>query len=178
VVDATLEDRKVKRCDADMTVSQTGERHVCDRRVERFAEFHTAIGVSDSFSLSDLYRSGGEADLDQRVQTYARHRKVQRERSECAELGADAIVPEGDASELFYLARDTSSMPGHQSKVKALEKALPAHKARRVGRRAREDACIEAGLTKRMAVNNPITLPGPNHANGWTDPNGDIPTER
>jgi hypothetical protein len=59
VVDATLEDWKAKRCDADMTVSQTGERHVCDRRVERFAEFQRATGVSDSFSLSDLHRSGG-----------------------------------------------------------------------------------------------------------------------
>lgn len=58
VVDATSEDRKAKRCDAGVAVSQTGDRYVRDRRVERFAEIHTAIGVSDSFSLSDLHRFG------------------------------------------------------------------------------------------------------------------------
>lgn len=57
-------------------------------------------------------------------------------------------------------------------------KALPAHEARRVSTRVREDACIETGRPKRAVVNNPATLPGPNHANGWTDPNGGIPTER
>lgn len=59
VVDATSEDWKAKRCDAGVAGSQTGKRHVRDRRVERFAEVHTAIGVSDSFSLSDLHRYGG-----------------------------------------------------------------------------------------------------------------------
>jgi hypothetical protein len=98
--------------------------------------------------------------------------------SVCAELGADANVPEGDASEPLYLARDKSSTPRRQRLVSVPGKALPAHEARRVGRRAREDACIGIDRPKRMVVNSPITLPGPNYANGWTEPNGDILTER
>jgi len=38
-------------------------------------------------------------------------------------------------------------------------KALPTDEVRRVDRRAREDACIGTGRSKRMAVNNPIILP-------------------
>lgn len=119
-VDTATEDRGVKRCDAGETFSQTGQRTICDRRVERHAEVYTVTGVSGSFSPRDLHRFFWEAGLDQRVKPHGRvHPKkwVMVMRSECAELGAVAIVPEGDASEPLYSARDTSSTPKRQRSV-------------------------------------------------------------
>lgn len=59
VVDATPEDRAAKGCDAGVAISQTGDRCVCDRRVERSAEVHTATGVLGLYSPPDLHRSDG-----------------------------------------------------------------------------------------------------------------------
>lgn len=71
-VDTASKDREVNRCDAGATFSQTGQRHICDLRVERRAEFHTTTGVSDLFSPFVLHRIEWETDLDQRV-SHIRH---------------------------------------------------------------------------------------------------------
>jgi hypothetical protein len=117
VVDTTSEDRAVIGCDAGVTVSQTGDRYVGDRRVERSAEVHTTTDVSGSFLTTRPSPVRWEASLDPWVQTRVRGRKASQTCSGYAELGADVFVPEGDASEPLYLARDTSSMPRRQSQV-------------------------------------------------------------
>jgi hypothetical protein len=140
----------------------------------------TTTGVSGPFSPSYPSPDAWEAGLGQRVYgPDCRSQGMQFDSSECAELKPTQSCPRVTRARVSYLARDRRfSTPRCQRSVRVSGKALPAHEARRVGRRVREDACIETNCPKRMAVNNPITLPGSNHANGWTERNGDIPTER
>jgi hypothetical protein len=74
---------------------------------------------------------------------------MQHGRSECAEIGADAIVPEGDANEPLYLARDTSSMPRHPSEVMLWERLFQL--TRRGG---------SAGEPERMPASKPVSRSG------------------
>lgn len=113
-----------------------------------------------------------EAALDQRVKLvgFARARRSPRFAridggSGCAELGADANVPEGDASD-SQSRKGSGPTPKRQRSIRVSGKALPAHEARRVGRRVREDACIETNRSKQIAANPASVLPGSNHANG------------
>jgi hypothetical protein len=180
VVDATIEgsrsERVRRRCGGFSTGRSAGLRSA-GREARRGPHDDRHLG---SVVTADPSPGARETGLGPRVKPQAP--RVRRGpwclRSGCTEPEAGAIVPEGDASEPLYLARDMSSTPRCQRLVSVSGKALPAHEARRVGRRVREDACIGTGQPKRMAVNNPITLPGPNHANGWAETDGDIPAER
>lgn len=76
------------------------------------------------------------------------------------DFGAEAFVPEGDASGAALFGKTDIGFDAETSEVgQSFEEALPAHEARRVSTRAREDACIETGRPKRMAVNNPMYSP-------------------
>lgn len=118
-VDTATEDRGVKRCDAGETFSQTGQRTICEsagRKARRSPHGNRRFGFVLSKGPSPVF---WEAGLDQRVKPHG-HQPLKRllvMRSECAELGAVAIVPEGDASEPLYSARDTSSTPKRQRSV-------------------------------------------------------------
>lgn len=136
---------------------------------------HTEPGVSGSLFAFTLTggRDGEPRPAGHASQSLERAEATQRSSGVGAAM---SIVPEGDASEQV-----PATVQARRRDVRGRsnpDEALPAHEARRVGRRAREDACIETGRLKRMAANTPITLLGPNHANGWTEMGGDILTER
>lgn len=82
-----------------------------------------------------------EASLDPRVKSRVRCRKASQTCSGCSELGADAFVPEGDASEPFYLARDRRSRCRDIRVRSALGKALPAKRGAE-GRQASKRGCL------------------------------------
>lgn len=89
-------------------------------------------------------------------------------------------MPEGDASEGTSSSQGECHFDAETSEVgRVSRKALPADEARRVDRRAREDACIGTGRSKRMVLTTP-SFSRESYPREWVDHNqsGDSNTVR
>lgn len=136
-------------------------QHSHDRWVARFIEVRTTTGVSGSF-LRSLFTGRAHSEPRPAGQTV---RVVLRKGSDTGVASERSMEPLHSCLRVTRARRplhrkvNVVSTPRRQRWVAVSRKALPADKARRVGRRVREDACIGTDRSKRMAVNNPIILP-------------------
>lgn len=143
-------------CDGSLNKGQ----HAHDRRVARFVEVCTTTGVSGSF-LRSLFTGRAHGEPRPAGQRVVPRKGIGGLLGGRTELGAGSFVPEGDASESASSSQGERNPDAETSEVgrQFRERLFQSNRARRVGRRAREDACIGTGRSKRMAVNNPIILP-------------------
>jgi hypothetical protein len=154
-------------CDGSLNRSQ----HAHDRWVARFIEVCTTTGVSGSF-LRSLFtgRTHGEPrPADQRVGSRKGIGGLQGGRTE---LGAGSFVSEGDASENASSSQGECSLDAETSEVgrQFRERLFQSNRTRRVDRRAREDACIGTGRSKRMELTTP-SFSRESYPREWVDHN-------
>lgn len=154
-------------CDGSLNRSQ----HAHDRWVARFIEGCTTTGVSGSF-LRSLFtgRAHGEPrPADQRAGSRKGIGGLQGGRTE---LGAGSFVSEGDASENASSSQGECSFDAETSEVgrQFRERLFQSNRTRRVDRRAREDACIGTGRSKRMELTTP-SFSRESYPREWVDHN-------
>lgn len=156
-------------------------QHSHDRWVARFIEVCTTIGVSGSF-LRSLFTGRAHGEPRPAGQTV---RVVLRKGSDTGVAGGRSIEPLHSclrvtrAREPLHRKVNALSTPRRQRSVVVSRKALPADEARRVDRRAREDACIGTGRSKRMELTTP-SFSRESYPREWVDHNqrGDSNTVR
>jgi hypothetical protein len=120
-----------------------------------------------------------ETSLDPRVKPRVRCRKASQTCSGCSELGADAFVPEGDASEARLSRKGyRTSMPRHQSQVSFGKGS--SSQTRRGGSAGEQERMPASKLVgrSRWRLITPSLSPVLTTRMGGPKPDGDIPTER
>jgi hypothetical protein len=164
-------------CDGSLNKGQ----HAHDQWVARFIEVCTTIGVSGSF-LRSLFTGRAHGEPRPAGQTV---RIVLRKGSSTGVANERSMEPLHSCLRVtrarvpLHRKVNALSTPRRQRLVVVSRKALPPDEGRRVDRRAREDACIGTGRSKRMELKTP-SFSRESYPREWVDHNqrGDSNTIR
>jgi hypothetical protein len=162
-------------CDGSLNRSQ----HAHDRWVARFIEVCTTTGVSGSF-LRSLFTGRAHGEPRPPGQRIGFRKEIGGRLGGRTELGAGSFVPEGDASESASSSQGERNPDAETPEIgrSFRGRLFQSNRARRVDRRAREDACIGTGRSKRMELTTP-SFSRESYPREWVDQTrGDATTVR